>query len=240
MSTDVLAYETTACSVPASSISDEPLKNILSSKVLLYHTSASIARQSSRSGLQNCLPSDTASHLVVPLFKLDDRLFVIIATISNSHYTFPLADINIIRSIGSILRAKTVQTSVLEADPAKTAFLSSISHELRTPMHAIMTGLDLLRRASGEKDIEEAKTLKDMTKSSARTLQNILNDVLEFGRNANAFNQQEAVSEVDLVDSATGVVKVCMDQMLESGVQLIIEFEDRDWRTSIDVARYNR
>ncbi len=186
------------------------------------------------------LPSDTTSHIVVPLFTLDDPLFVIIATTSRTHYTFPLADINIIRSIGSILRAKAVQTRVLEADAAKTAFLSSISHELRTPMHAIMTGLDLLRRALAEKDIEEAKTLTVMAESSGRTLQNILNDVLDFGRNANAFDQQEAISEVDLVDSATGVVKVCMDQMLESGVQLIIEFEDRDWRTSIDVARYER
>ncbi len=107
-------------------------------------------------------------------------------------------------------------------------------------MHAMMTGLDLLRRALRENDIEEAKTLTVMTELSGRTLQSILNGVLDFGRNANAFIQQEAISELDLVESATSVVKVCMDQMLESGVQVVIDFEDRDWRTSIDVAKYNR
>ncbi|OCF72237.1 hypothetical protein I204_07502 [Kwoniella mangroviensis CBS 8886] len=182
--------------------------------------------QSSLSGLESELPPNTKSHLAMPFFTLDQPSFIIIAI--SEHDIIHLDSVNITRSVGSVLLAKGIQSRVMEADAAKTAFLSSISHELRTPMHSIMSGLQLAQSSVDGKD--------------GQTLQRILDDVIDFDP---AYNSKSKVSRdvtVDLLKLAKDAVQICLARSddMELGSTVYIEYQERDWVATIDEARYNR
>ena len=65
------------------------------------------------------------------------------------------------------------------ANEAKTRFLSNISHEIRTPINAVL-GFDemILRESSDESILEYAKDIQ----SSGKTLLALINDVLDFSK----------------------------------------------------------
>jgi signal transduction histidine kinase len=203
------------------------------------HPTATVFRGDQKSGLEVHLPG-SASHLVLP-FRLSDRPFyLIIASSSESHYAFPVPDINIIRSTGSVLRARAVQQSVVAADAAKTSFLSSISHELRTPMHGVKASLELVRKSADAGQWSEVEEPLRLAESSGRALLNILNDVLDFGRNNLSKTE---VTEIDLAQSAKEIAAVCFahyGEHLSEKSSVRLEYEDRDWTVVISEAKYQR
>ena len=66
-----------------------------------------------------------------------------------------------------------------EADRAKSSFLARMSHEIRSPINAVL-GLDemILRESKEEETREYAKQIQ----ASGRTLLSVINDVLDFSR----------------------------------------------------------
>lgn len=66
-----------------------------------------------------------------------------------------------------------------KANQAKTEFLANISHELRTPMNAI---LGMLNLSLGEKLPETIRDYLSTAHESAQTLLYLLNDLLDFSR----------------------------------------------------------
>lgn len=66
-----------------------------------------------------------------------------------------------------------------EADRAKSSFLARMSHEIRSPINAVL-GLDemILRESNEEETREYAKQIQ----ASGRTLLSVINDVLDFSR----------------------------------------------------------
>ncbi|WWD01794.1 hypothetical protein V866_008740 [Kwoniella sp. B9012] len=196
--------------------------------------------QSSLSGLESELPPTTKSHLVMPFFTLDQPSFIIIAI--SKHDIIHSDSVNITRSVGSVLLAKAIQSRVMEADAAKTAFLSSISHELRTPMHSVMSGLQLVQSSVDAKEWDNTRSLLDVVQTSGRTLQRILDDVIDFDP---AYNSKSKVSRkvtVDLLRLAKDAVQICLARSddVDSGSTVHIEYQERDWVATIDEARYNR
>ncbi|OCF31993.1 hypothetical protein I317_06721 [Kwoniella heveanensis CBS 569] len=195
---------------------------------------------SGESGLEQELPESTKSHLAMPFFTLDQPLFVVIA-ISRS----PLisrGSIHMTRSLGSIILAKAVQSRVLEADAAKTAFLSSISHELRTPMHSIMSGLNLIKQSIDAQQWDDTNSLLSLVETSGQSLYRILNDILDFGK---AHTENDTVSrsvQADLVTLVKTAAHMCLTQSeaLDFQARLLLEYEKRDWQVIIDDARYQR
>lgn len=67
-----------------------------------------------------------------------------------------------------------------EGSRAKTAFLFNMSHDLRTPMNAIIGYADLMERHWGEKDVT-SEYLKKL-KSASKYLLSLINNVLEMAR----------------------------------------------------------
>ncbi len=66
-----------------------------------------------------------------------------------------------------------------EADRAKSSFLARMSHEIRSPINAVL-GLDeMIIRESSEEEIRE---YAEEIRSSGRTLLSVINDVLDFSR----------------------------------------------------------
>lgn len=71
------------------------------------------------------------------------------------------------------------KAQVVQSDKLKTAFLENMSHEVRTPMNAIVGFSQLLSKDSGE---EETQTYVDIIQSSGHSLMRLIDDVLDLSR----------------------------------------------------------
>lgn len=193
------------------------------------------------SGLEDSLPPDTRSHIVMPFFAGDRPQLAIVATSRGEGISE--SDVSFVRSVGSIMLAKRVQDMAVEADKAKTAFLSSISHELRTPLHSLMTALGLARVAIDVEDYDEVKSVLETVRSSGVTLQTILNDVLDFGKLNSIFRPDPIVlAKVNIVMIVKHAIAMSLDQYsdFEAGFSVRLEYEDEDWVVELDTAKYSR
>lgn len=105
------------------------------------------------------------------------------------------------------------------ANAAKDQFLANISHELRTPMNAILGMLEVL----GQTRLDEAQRGHfTSVHNAARALLRILNDILDFSRlNANAL---AIIPEDLLVEDLLGQVGELFAVAASSkGVELVLE-----------------
>lgn len=206
-------------------------------------TRKSVFNRDNVSGLEPMLSPSTTSHLALTFSDANEPIYLILVTTALEHYTFPEADVNFIRNIGSILLAKSIQARVLLADSAKTSFLSAISHDLRTPMHALTQSHKLMQESYDAEAYEEMGGVLDFSASSCRTLANMLDDVLDFGKDATGYHREERESFVpSLTETTARILRITEIQYLDEAgpVDLIVESEDRDWGVHIDEARFSR
>ena len=75
-------------------------------------------------------------------------------------------------------RLKAERDRVIEAEKVRSYFFSSVSHDIRTPLNAIIGFSELLQ--SGELSPEEAKQNLRMIVSSGKALLQLVNDVLDI------------------------------------------------------------
>lgn len=68
-------------------------------------------------------------------------VFLIAVTSSRPGHHFRSTETTFVKSMGSVLRAHWLQSRVVEADAAKTRFLSSISHEASRALTGCATEL---------------------------------------------------------------------------------------------------
>ena len=189
------------------------------------------------------LPPSTKAHIALSFWDANDPIYLILVTSASDLHTFPEADVNFVRNIGSILLAKSIQARILLADSAKTSFLSAISHELRTPMHAVTHSHTLLEEALAAEAYDDMGPLLELSASSSRTLTNILNDVLDFGKDTTGYYRQDHETFVsNLADATIRILKITETQYLDDSgdLDLIVEYEDRDWGVQVDEARFAR
>ena len=199
--------------------------------------------EDNRSGLESCLPTDTKKHLAITLADGVQPLYLIVVTSASPEYEFTVADVEFVRNLGALLVSVSMQTRFMREDAEKARFLSAISHELRTPMHAVTTSHDLLREAVDDKRYEEYEPLLSLCESSTSTLRNILNDVLDYGKGTagdQAANRSHLVP--DLVRTVIQTVKVAESQYVSESndVNISVEYDDRDWAVNLDEARFQR
>ena len=196
----------------------------------------------SKSGLEAFLPPRTESHTAMTFSIAGSPFLLFLASNEHSHLPWEADVIQFIRSICSILRAKSISDRVKEADAIKTAFLSSISHELRTPMHGVMMGLEVLGRALVAGDQEDIKLSLAATESSGYTLQTILNDVLDFGKWTRMMDDESPSSPVNLVEIATRGMMTCSAHYSSMGFypEIKLEYADHDWTFPVVEARFHR
>ena len=80
----------------------------------------------------------------------------------------------------SAVRLKTERDRVIEAEKARSYFFSSVSHDIRTPLNAII-GFSELLEAGGVSSTESKQYLK-MIVSSGKTLLQLINDILDLSK----------------------------------------------------------
>lgn len=143
--------------------------------LLTVDTLASCTTQGGQFVLSEINPNPATSLM---LFFILPRCFIYVA--------YMVVCNNIYRIIsGSIERAQMseeleiAKTEAENANRAKSQFLARVSHEIRTPINAVIGMNELILRESGEENIRKyAADVKD----SSRVLLNIINEILDSSK----------------------------------------------------------
>ena len=108
------------------------------------------------------------------------------------------------------------------ANEAKSRFLSNISHEIRTPINAVL-GFDemILRETRDKKVIEYAKDIQ----SSGRTLLALINDVLDFSK-IEAGKMEINPVEYELGSIINDIVNMASVRALEKNLELKVNVNE--------------
>jgi len=96
--------------------------------------------------------------------------------VSDPTKAFDQADITLLSAWGNSVMAEVSRMEALAASRAKSSFVSSISHELRSPLHGIMASSEMIR--SSISDASLLSTL-DMLDSCGETLLDTFNNLLD-------------------------------------------------------------
>ena len=120
-------------------------------------------------------------------------------------------------------RQEELEMSQAEAearDRAKSSFLSSISHDIRTPMNAIIGYIELARRAGG--DIGKVREYVGKLEASSHHLLALINDVLEMSRIESGRVELEPVP-MDISAVLDEAADVFAAQMTEKSIEFSID-----------------
>lgn len=88
-------------------------------------------------------------------------------------------DLNYVAAFGNSIMAEVSRLDIVASDQKKTALISSISHELRSPLHGIASGIELLQ------DTQINKYQMDVVNTighCSTTLLDTLNNVLDYAK----------------------------------------------------------
>ncbi|MFR7798798.1 MAG: histidine kinase dimerization/phospho-acceptor domain-containing protein [Collinsella sp.] len=80
----------------------------------------------------------------------------------------------------ALQRAQTEEAKALAANAAKTAFLTRMSHDIRTPLNGILGLIEIEELKEG--DMQVARESRAKARVAANHLLSLINDLLEMGR----------------------------------------------------------
>lgn len=139
-------------------------------------------------------------------------------------------DIIYLASFGHSMIAELSRLETIAADRAKSSFISSISHELRSPLHGVLAGVEFLQESQLTPfQAEMAQTIN----MAGRTLLDTVNHVLDYSKITN-FNRAQRLdraavdasrhhSNVDGVKSELGVtLNVNLARLTEELVETVV------------------
>jgi len=106
----------------------------------------------------------------------------------------------------------------LAAVRSKSAFLSNMSHELRSPMNAMLGMAELLSETSLD---EEQSRYLGVIVNSGNALLELVNDILDFARAESGHLRLES-AEFDLVDLVEGVAETLAPEAHRKGLELSV------------------
>lgn len=88
-------------------------------------------------------------------------------------------DMNYVAAFGNSIMAEVSRLDIVASDQTKTALISSISHELRSPLHGICSSIELLQDTQIDKyQMDVVKTIGHCS----TTLLDTLNNVLDYAK----------------------------------------------------------
>jgi PAS domain S-box-containing protein len=125
--------------------------------------------------------------------------------------------------IGNVIILRNI-TVFKELDFAKTNFIATVSHELKTPISSIKLSLQLLEKAETGTINEDQKQLIESIKDDSQRLLKITGELLELSQleTGNIKLNMEKNNPYEIINYATEAVKVQADQ---KQIELVIETE---------------
>jgi PAS domain S-box-containing protein len=127
-------------------------------------------------------------------------------------------------AIGNVIILRNI-TVFKELDFAKTNFIATVSHELKTPISSIKLSLQLLEKAETGGINEEQKQLIESIKEDSQRLLKITGELLELSQveTGNIQLNMEKSNPYEIIHYATEAVKLKADQ---KQIELIIEVDE--------------
>ncbi|MCR5833276.1 MAG: amino acid permease [Selenomonadaceae bacterium] len=125
-----------------------------------------------------------------------------------------------------------------ESNKSKSTFLSNMSHDIRTPLNAIIGYTTLAKRP--ETTFEDLKSFTSKIDVSGKHLLDLINDILEMSRIESGRMELE-FQEVDLKELLAGMKTMFQTQMEAKGVKFIVDADSIHHRyVKSDKSRLNR
>ncbi len=108
----------------------------------------------------------------------------------------------------ALRRAQTEENKALAANAAKTAFLTRMSHDIRTPLNGILGLIEIEELREG--DMQVARESRAKARVAANHLLSLINDILEMGRieEQKVALEHESFNLKDLCDDALILCKL--------------------------------
>lgn len=91
----------------------------------------------------------------------------------------PIEDLTYLAAFGNSIMAEVARLSALVLTQMKTDFISSISHELRSPLHGVLASVEFLQETSLS---EVQEDMVNNISASGRVLLDTINHVLDFSK----------------------------------------------------------
>ena len=129
----------------------------------------------------------------------------------------------IVNKVNRDQRLQEALDEAQRASAAKTAFLSNMSHDIRTPMNAII-GYTQLARRDGVSD-EEVQTYLEKIDNSSQFLLELINDILEMSRIESGKMEIEN-ARTDLCCVMSHIRNMFTDQMKQKKIDFTIKGEN--------------
>ncbi len=151
---------------------------------------------------------------VTPIYDVDGSPALVIVLGSDAPgFAFDAADRAFVEGVGAVAVGALVRQRAVQADQAKLSFVSQISHELRTPIHGVVSQVELIREFSTPKQLITLSPFLDVADICLESLRDVLDDVLDLGKLANQSSQEaksaykRALVKGDLAQLAEDVTK---------------------------------
>ncbi len=132
---------------------------------------------------------------------------------------------------------KEASLQAIQAGQAKSVFLANMSHDIRTPMNAILGFADMIDR--NPQDEARVADAVGKIKSSGKVLQNLINDVLDLTRIENNKMRLEE-QPMDLRDLTEELVNLFMPGMKQRGITYEVQSKVEHPYVSCDEGKLQR
>ena len=209
-----------------------PVFRVDSNNTLLYSNSPGLSFLSGWKGqIGDQIPSPFVKLLNRTKIKKEDSKLEIFQ--NNETFEFDIVNVpemNYFNIYGhNITKRKIAESNMTiakeraeQANQAKTQFLTHISHELRTPMNAILGFTELINRDSMNPLPNHQKQQLDQITSSGKHLLNLINEMLDLAT-VESGNIKLSIESVEIVSLVEEVITLCDSLAIQNGI--IIEHE---------------
>ncbi|GAB7355288.1 hypothetical protein MBLNU459_g5828t1 [Dothideomycetes sp. NU459] len=150
---------------------------------VVHHTNESNRRRSKESRYAEMLAkliSDPRSVAFIPLWdsrRERYRAGIFVWNTMPNRFLDAEEDVTYLAAFGNSVMAELTRLDALAADQAKATFISSVSHELRSPLHGVLAGVELLQESTLSTYQEEMATTISL---AGKTLLDTINNILDF------------------------------------------------------------
>ncbi|MDD6036578.1 MAG: response regulator [Lachnospiraceae bacterium] len=123
------------------------------------------------------------------------------------------------------------------ANRAKSVFLFNMSHDIRTPMNAIIGFTKIAQNNPDDK--EKVGNALSKIEASGKVLLNLIDDVLELARIESGKMEMNCIP-VSLNEGVTGVREIFEAEMTQKGIHFVSEVNVKNDRVMCDCLKMNR
>lgn len=176
------------------------------------------------------------SDQVAANLSVDETMLTTIQNYKGWFYVLATAILLLLFSKIHLRRIRKAESIARENEKLKTAFIENISHELRTPMNAIVGFTEVAQTEGTGQD--ELKQYLEIILNSSKQLLSIVNDVMDTSllESGNAYVQKEEFLIGQLLNS----VNAYFSPMMKNNIMLKVKKEGADIAINSDKEKLTR